>query len=241
MMIVYRGVSYQRPSKSALTISQSNPVEESEDIDSLLIPDASSSTKSSIIEGTLSSESNDLSYVNGVETMTEEEKECDKLLDELGPRFLDWWGTGILPVDADLLPQNIQGYVPPFRLLPTGMRSRLTNAEMTNLRKLARTLPSHFALGNFLKDLKFVLIFFHTMFLVCKGRNRNHQGLAAAILKLWESSLVAKIAVKRGIQNTNNKIMAEEIKVSLAFCLSRMRNKILLILKFLYTISVCCN
>lgn len=45
------------------------------------------------------------------------------------------------------------------------------------------------------------------------GRNRNHQGLAAAIVKLWEKSLVAKIAVKRGIQNTNNKLMAEELKV----------------------------
>lgn len=49
------------------------------------------------------------------------------------------------------------------------------------------------------------------------GRNRNHQGLAAAILKLWEKSLIAKIAVKRGIQNTNNKLMADEIKVSLFF------------------------
>ena len=45
------------------------------------------------------------------------------------------------------------------------------------------------------------------------GRNRNHQGLAAAILKLWEKSLIAKIAVKRGIQNTNNKLMSDEIKV----------------------------
>lgn len=33
------------------------------------------------------------------------------------------------------------------------------------------------------------------------------------IIKLWEKSLVVKIAVKRGIQNTNNKLMAEEIKV----------------------------
>lgn len=46
-----------------------------------------------------------------------------------------------------------------------------------------------------------------------KGRNRHHQGLATAILKLWEKSLVVKIAVKRGIQNTNNKLMAEELKV----------------------------
>lgn len=49
------------------------------------------------------------------------------------------------------------------------------------------------------------------------GRNRNHQGLAAAVLQIWEKSLIAKIAVKRGIQNTNNKLMADELKVSLIF------------------------
>lgn len=54
-----------------------------------------------------------------------------------------------------------------------------------------------------------------------EGRNRNHQGLACAILKLWEKSLVAKIAVKRGIQNTNNKLMAEELKVSPRCCIHK--------------------
>lgn len=82
------------------------------------------------------------------EIMTEEEAEYNRLLDGLGPRFEDWWGTGVLPVDADLLPQTISEYKTPFRLLPTGMRPRLTNAEMTNLRKLAKALPCHFALGN---------------------------------------------------------------------------------------------
>ncbi|KAK9068851.1 hypothetical protein SSX86_012967 [Deinandra increscens subsp. villosa] len=122
--------------------------------------------------------------------MTEEESEFNSVLDGLGPRFHEWWGTGILPVDADLLPQTLPGFKTPFRLLPTGMRPRLTNAEMTNLRKLAKSLPCHFALG----------------------RNRNHQGLAASIIKLWEKSMIAKIAVKRGIQNTNNELMAEELK-----------------------------
>lgn len=41
--------------------------------------------------------------------------------------------------------------------------------------------------------------------------------MAVAILKLWEKSLVVKIAVKRGIQNTNNKLMAEEIGVRFSF------------------------
>jgi len=39
--------------------------------------------------------------------------------------------------------------------------------------------------------------------------------LAAAILKLWEKSLIAKIAVKVGIQNTNNEQMAWNLKASI--------------------------
>ncbi|KAF3532931.1 hypothetical protein DY000_02042498 [Brassica cretica] len=76
------------------------------------------------------------------EIMTEEEAEFNSLLDSLGPRFHEWWGTGVLPVNADLLPP---------------------------------TIP---------------------------GRNRNHQGLAAAIPKLREKSLIAKIAVKRETSTT---------------------------------------
>lgn len=118
------------------------------------------------------------------------ENEIDKILDGLGPRFTYWSGYGPLPVDADLLPAVVPGYKQPFRLLPYGMRPTLGNQEMTKLRKLARTIPPHFALG----------------------RNKNHQGLAAAMVKLWERSAIAKIAVKRGVQNTSNERMAEEIK-----------------------------
>lgn len=118
------------------------------------------------------------------------ENEIDKILDGLGPRFTYWSGSGPLPVDADLLPAVVPGYKQPFRLLPYGMRPTLGNQEMTKLRKLARKIPPHFALG----------------------RNKNHQGLAAAMVKLWERSAIAKIAVKRGVQNTSNERMAEEIK-----------------------------
>lgn len=45
------------------------------------------------------------------------------------------------------------------------------------------------------------------------GRNRNLQGLAMSIVKLWEKCEIAKIAVKRGVQNTNSQVMAEELKV----------------------------
>lgn len=186
VMMVYRGSNYNGPPRTRKP--------EDTDADSLFIPEVSKAadlsnntdeySPSMLVKGA--------KYIRDcVRTMTEEEAEYDRLLNELGPRFEDWWGTGILPVDADLLPQTVPGYKTPLRLLPTGMRSRLTNAELTNLRKHARSLPCHFALG----------------------RNRNHQGLAKCIIKLWEKSLVAKIAVKRGIQNTNNKLMADEIKM----------------------------
>uniref|UniRef100_J3M9H5 CRM-domain containing factor CFM3, chloroplastic/mitochondrial n=1 Tax=Oryza brachyantha TaxID=4533 RepID=J3M9H5_ORYBR len=190
VMVVYRGSNYKRPLKSEALDGTSSAVKGEDG--TLFIPDASSPIEHGNQGKDLNTQREIAARLNmqNAEDMTEDELEFNQMLDELGPRFVDWWGTGILPVDADLLPQTIPGYKTPFRLLPTGMRLTLTNAELTNLRKLARDLPCHFALG----------------------RNRNHQGLAAAIVKLWEKSLVVKIAVKRGIQNTNNKLMAEEIK-----------------------------
>lgn len=82
----------------------------------------------------------------------EYEDEIDELLDGLGPRFMDWPGDNPLPVDADLLPGAIPGYEPPFRVLPYGVRSSLGPKEATALRRLARSIPPHFALGmRFLK------------------------------------------------------------------------------------------
>ncbi|RCV30800.1 hypothetical protein SETIT_6G124900v2 [Setaria italica] len=118
------------------------------------------------------------------------EREVNRLLDSLGPRFVDWWWNTPLPVDADLLPEFVPGFKTPFRQCPPGVRPTLADEELTYLRKLARPLPTHFALG----------------------RNSRLQGLAAAILKLWEKSLIAKIAVKVGIQNTNNEQMAWNLK-----------------------------
>lgn len=45
------------------------------------------------------------------------------------------------------------------------------------------------------------------------GRSRELQGLAAAMVKLWENSAIAKIVIKRGVLNTSNERMAEELKV----------------------------
>ncbi|KAJ6735014.1 CHLOROPLASTIC GROUP IIA INTRON SPLICING FACILITATOR CRS1 CHLOROPLASTIC [Salix purpurea] len=116
------------------------------------------------------------------------ERETDRLLDGLGPRFADWWMRKPLPVDADLLPEVVKGFRSPTRLCPPRMRSKLKDDELTYLRKLAQSLPTHF------------------------GRNRRLQGLAAAILKLWEKTIIAKIAVKWGALNTSNEQMADELK-----------------------------
>jgi hypothetical protein len=51
---------------------------------------------------------------------------------------------------------------------------------------------------------------------MCKARNKGHQGLAFAMVKLWEKTEIVKIAVKKRRQNTNNELMANEIRVSFA-------------------------
>ncbi|XP_019446260.1 PREDICTED: CRM-domain containing factor CFM3A, chloroplastic/mitochondrial-like isoform X2 [Lupinus angustifolius] len=172
LMLVYRGSNYER-STSGSQLSNS-----------LLRTEGDNATSS------LEENEPVVRNQGQPEIMTPEELDFNRLLDGLGPRFVEWWGTGILPVDADLLPPTVPGYKTPLRLVPAGMRPRLTDAQLTNMRKISKPLPCHFALG----------------------RNRNHQGLASAILKLWETSLVAKIAIKRGIQNTNSELMAEELK-----------------------------
>ncbi|KAF5733989.1 CRS1 / YhbY domain-containing protein [Tripterygium wilfordii] len=206
VMMVYRGSNYEGP------YSKSKPREANKEEDMLFVPDVSSigcAKRAYEDEETSTPEKTEPVADNAdrVKIVTEEEAEYNSLLDSLGPRFNDWWGTGAIPIDADLLPQNVPGYKTPLRLVPAGMRSQLTNAEMTNFRKLAKSLPCHFALG----------------------RNRNHQGLAAAILKLWEKSSIVKIAVKRGIQNTNNKIMAEELK-NLTGGILLLRNKYFIVM-----------
>ncbi|KAK7340945.1 hypothetical protein VNO77_21663 [Canavalia gladiata] len=135
------------------------------------------------------------------------ERETDRLLDGLGPRFIDWWMHKPLPVDADLLPQEVPGFQPPFRLCPPHSSPKLTDYELTYFRKLAHPLPTHFVLG----------------------RNKGLKGLAAAILKLWEKSLLAKIAIKYGVPNTDNEMMANELK-RLTGGVLLLRNKFYIIL-----------
>lgn len=92
--------------------------------------------------------------------------EFNYLLDELGPRFIDWPGREPLPVDVDLLPPVVPGYKPPFRLLPYGIRQSLRENEMTMFRRLARKMPPHFALG--MPNLLYMIVIF-TKLCILKG------------------------------------------------------------------------
>ncbi|MED6142085.1 hypothetical protein PIB30_110060, partial [Stylosanthes scabra] len=49
----------------------------------------------------------------------------------------------LLPIDADLLHAVILGYKKPSRLLPYGVKPKLTDDEMTTLRRLGKPLPCH--------------------------------------------------------------------------------------------------
>ncbi|GAB2292862.1 hypothetical protein Dimus_027095 [Dionaea muscipula] len=199
VMVVYRGSNYEGPASRSQHGDSAGVLSLVADVSAV---ESTTTINRSSASSTVPNPSFTNLHYEGHENMTQEEVEYNDMLDGLGPRFVDWWGTGILPVDGDLLPETVPGFKPPLRLLPVGMRAGVTDAELTNLRKLAKSLPCHFALG----------------------RNRHHQGLAAAIISLWEKSLVVKIAVKQGIQNTNNKLMAEEIK-RLTGGVLLMRNK----------------
>ncbi|KAK2417142.1 CRM-domain containing factor CFM3, chloroplastic/mitochondrial [Trifolium repens] len=80
------------------------------------------------------------------EKMTPEEMEFDRMLDDFSPWFIEWWGTGVLPVDTDLLPPLqflITEHLLPVRLFPAKMHPRLTNDEHTKMLKLAKVHQTH--------------------------------------------------------------------------------------------------
>ncbi|CAD6253361.1 unnamed protein product [Miscanthus lutarioriparius] len=115
------------------------------------------------------------------------EDEIDKLLDELGPRYTDWPGSDPLPVDADLLPATVPGYKPLSEF-----------CHLVSGHLLAEwTLPIYAVLPGTASSL-------------CSCRQL--QGLANAMVKLWEKSSIAKVALKRGVQLTTSERMAEDIK-----------------------------
>ncbi|XP_072990605.1 chloroplastic group IIA intron splicing facilitator CRS1, chloroplastic isoform X1 [Typha latifolia] len=219
-LVVYRGINYpmnpKASQKSSLAPVGEDSLAKSSIYQSQYNKDnnANLSTKSdgeSFIRGNGEVENFEatLKQLNGVGPVTGTlyEREVNRLLDELGPRFIDWWWRTPLPVDADLLPEVVSDFKTPFRQCPPGVRLKLTDDELTYLRMLAHPLPTHFALG----------------------KNRKLQGLAAAILKLWEKSLIAKIAIKVGIPNTDNEQMSMELK-HLTGGVLILRNKFFIIL-----------
>ncbi|XP_075079645.1 CRM-domain containing factor CFM3, chloroplastic/mitochondrial isoform X1 [Nicotiana tabacum] len=183
-IVLYRGIPYKLPCVQSFT-TRNDDIDESE---SSKNDNGQSFGVKSLNEAT-ERPRNGFSNLSGAEIR--DLSELNMLLDEVGPRFKDWSGREPLPVDADMLPAVVPGYRPPFRRLPYGAKLNLKNKEMTYLRRTARIMPPHFALG----------------------RNRELQGLAAAMAKLWRGSAIAKIAIKRGVQNTSNERMAEELKV----------------------------
>lgn len=71
----------------------------------------------------------------------------EEILDGLGPRYADWTGRRPVPVDGDLLLSSDFEFKRPFRLLPYGVKPKLNNFELTELRHLARPIPPHIVLG----------------------------------------------------------------------------------------------
>ncbi|GLJ06754.1 hypothetical protein SUGI_0047270 [Cryptomeria japonica] len=149
----------------------------------------------------------EMSKVNGPKQQLSEldyQSEINKILDELGPWFTDSTGIEPMPVDANLLPKVILGYKDPFKILLFGTRRALSSMEMTNLQRLARRLPPHFAIGRNKQHQGLVVSYY---------KATKIGGLVVASVKLWEKSEIAKITIKRSVLNTNNERMAEETKL----------------------------
>lgn len=157
---LYRGVTYEVPSvnlnkrlfkrnEDASSVSGAELINKRNSISSNSSPAATDSTvppndaHAPLANMETTAEEKEIELVSEVRY----EDEIDKLLDALGPRYTDWPGSEPLPVDADLLPGMVPGYQPPFRVLPYGVRSTLSRKEATNLLRLARVLPPHFAIG----------------------------------------------------------------------------------------------
>ncbi|XP_045811894.1 CRM-domain containing factor CFM3, chloroplastic/mitochondrial [Trifolium pratense] len=191
-IVLYRGMTYKLPCVESY--KKVYDAQKKNDVDHSMHVVSGSNAQVSVKETDRPIESFNQDSAEYLKDKSEEEKmeliELNILLDELGPRFKDWTGCEPLPVDADQLPAVVQGYKTPFRLLPYGVKACLSNKETTVMRRIARRTAPHFALG----------------------RNRELQGLARAIVKLWETSAIAKIAIKRGVPFASNDRMAEVLK-----------------------------
>ncbi|KAJ7530157.1 hypothetical protein O6H91_15G082200 [Diphasiastrum complanatum] len=118
------------------------------------------------------------------------DEELDAFMDGLGPRVEGWTREKPVPIDGDLLPAADPNFRTPLRQLQYGHRERIGNTTLTTLRRLFQPLPPQFVVG----------------------RDKGLEGLAGAIVKLWERSEMVKICVKRGVSNMKKEMIAEELK-----------------------------
>lgn len=146
-VVLYRGITYKLPCVESYAKQSQTNMNMLEDSKGAL----SDTTHNIVVDTIKSTEPFIPDSAKYLKDLSKEElmelSDLNHLLDELGPRFTDWTGREPFPVDADLLPVVVPGYKPPFRLLPYGARHCLRNKEMTIIRRLARTMPPHFALG----------------------------------------------------------------------------------------------
>src|SRR5262249_24768957 len=120
-IILYRGANYKYPyfivDKNP-TIGTSPDAFQNANVDYGQIGNSGPSPTNKVVQPTLihgvGSQNRVRFQLPGEAQLAEE---ADRLLDGLGPRFTDWWGYDPLPVDADLLPAVVPGYLRPFRLL----------------------------------------------------------------------------------------------------------------------------
>ena len=155
---LYRGVSYASPSLRENKAKQNRNEISLNSLSTTKYRSRSSSESGSVNDvpvATFGESRSSLEEEKNTESSEEVvyEDVVEELLDSLGPRYTDWPGSEPLPVDADLLPGIVAGYQPPFRVLPYGVRGTLSVKEATALRRVARFIPPHFALGKALHAL----------------------------------------------------------------------------------------
>ncbi|XP_024525151.1 CRM-domain containing factor CFM2, chloroplastic [Selaginella moellendorffii] len=181
-LVIYRGKDYAGPPKERWIPTESV----SKPKESVEKPE-----KSHVSGELLGIDTQFKEFVNHIPFIEAEyEMQMDRLLAELGPRYADWKGDRPVPVDGDKLPAIDHNFKSPYRLLPYGMEPKLSDREFTNLVRLARQMPPQFVIS----------------------RNKGLQGLAKAMVKLWEKTEITKVAIKQSVQSTDNAKMADELK-----------------------------
>lgn len=108
-------------------------------------------------------------WTSDLQAKKEADLEAESILEGLGPRFENWVGLLPVPIDADLLPLTIPNYRPPFRLMPYGIKPRMSDTDVTELRRRARPLGPHFVLGRCIRLFADRLSFLYFSLIKCQS------------------------------------------------------------------------